>query len=205
MENEHKTLRSIGLQQRVGTQFHWHNNNYTSFSDFLGSLNARKRKSIRKERGKIARQEISFRRTDGVDITDAQWSDFSFYQNTYAIRGMQGYLDIEFFRKIGEVMSEQILLINAVKDDSDIAAALFFKGVDSLFGRATGVAVSINNFFISKHVITRVKNMRSRTESRSFDSGAQGEHKIQRGFAPVYTYSNHWLANEEFSGAVENF
>ncbi len=101
-------------------------------------------------------------------------------------------------------MSEQILLINAVKDDSDIAAALFFKE-KILCLAATGVAVSINNFFISKHVITRVKNMRSRTEFRFFDSGAQGEHKIQRGFAPVYTYSNHWLANEEFSGAVENF
>ena len=205
MEKEHRALCSIGLQQRIGTQFHWHNNNYTSFSDFLGSLSARKRKNIRKERRQIERQEISFRRTNGADITDEQWSDFFlFYQNTYAMRGMQGYLDIEFFRKIGEVMSEQILLINAVKDNSDIAAALFLKGVDSLFGRYWGSRVD-QQFLHFETCYYQGQEYAIENGIKVFDSGAQGEHKIQRGFAPVYTYSNHWLANEEFSRAVENF
>ena len=205
IETEHRVLCSIGLQQRVGTQFHWYNNNYTSFSDFLGGLNARKRKSIRKEREKIASEEISFRRTDGKDITEAQWSDFFlFYQNTYAMRGMQGYLDIEFFRKIGEAMSEQILLINAVRDNSDIAAALFLKGEDSLFGRYWGSRVD-QQFLHFETCYYQGQEYAIENGIQVFDSGAQGEHKIQRGFVPVCTYSNHWLAKEEFSRAVESF
>ena len=205
VEDEHRVLCSTGLQKRVGTQFHWYNNSYASFSDFLGSLNARKRKSIRKERGHIASEEIGFRRTEGADITDAQWSDFFlFYQNTYAMRGMQGYLDIEFFLQIGEVMSEQILLINAVKDNSDIAAALFLKGEDSLFGRYWGSRVD-QQFLHFETCYYQGQEYAIENGIQVFDSGAQGEHKIQRGFAPVYTYSNHWLANEEFSRAVENF
>ena len=204
-KKEHELLCSIGVQQRIGTQFHWHNNNYTSFSDFLESLNARKRKSIRKERRQIASEEISFRRTDGADINDAQWSDFFlFYQNTYAIRGMQGYLGIEFFRKIGEVMPKQILLINAVKDNSDIAAALFLKGENSLFGRYWGSRVE-QQFLHFETCYYQGQEYAIENGIKIFDSGAQGEHKIQRGFEPVFTYSNHWLANEEFSQAVESF
>ena len=130
-EEEHKLLNSIGISPRVATQFHWYNNSYNSFSDFLASLNARKRKAIKKERKQIEDEGIIFRQTDGADISETQWSDFYlFYQTTYLARGMQGYLDIEFFRKIGETMPEQILLINAVKDNRDIAAALFFKSKD---------------------------------------------------------------------------
>ena len=120
------------------------------------------------------------------------------------MRGMQGYLDIEFFRKIGEVMPEQILLINAVKDNSDIAAALFLKGVDSLFGRYWGSRVD-QQFLHFETCYYQGQEYAIENGIKVFDSGAQGEHKIQRGFAPVYTYSNHWLANEEFSRAVGNF
>ena len=204
-EEEHKLLNSIGISPRVATQFHWYNNSYNSFSDFLASLNARKRKAIKKERKQIEDEGIIFRQTDGADISETQWSDFYlFYQTTYLARGMQGYLDIEFFRKIGETMPEQILLINAVKDNRDIAAALFFKSKDSLFGRYWGSRVE-QQFLHFETCYYQGQEYAIENNLAVFDSGAQGEHKIQRGFEPIYTHSNHWIADQNFSRAIRNF
>ena len=204
-EEEHKLFNSIGISPRVATQFHWYNNSYNSFSDFLASLNARKRKAIRKERKQIEGEGIKFRQTDGADISEPQWSDFYlFYQTTYLARGMQGYLDIEFFRKIGETMPEQILLINAVKDNRDIAAALFFKSKDSLFGRYWGSRVE-QQFLHFETCYYQGQEYAIENNLAVFDSGAQGEHKIQRGFEPIYTHSNHWIADQNFSRAIRNF
>ena len=204
-EEEHKLFNSIGISPRVATQFHWYNNSYNSFSDFLASLNARKRKAIKKERKQIEDKGIKFRQTDGADISETQWSDFYlFYQTTYLARGMQGYLDIEFFRKIGETMPEQILLINAVKDNRDIAAALFFKSKDSLFGRYWGSRVE-QQFLHFETCYYQGQEYAIENNLAVFDSGAQGEHKIQRGFEPIYTHSNHWIADQNFSRAIRNF
>ena len=204
-EEEHKLFNSIGISARVATQFHWYNNSYSSFSDFLASLNARKRKAIRKERKQIEDEGIIFRQTDGADISEPQWSDFYlFYQTTYLARGMQGYLDIEFFRKIGETMPEQILLINAVQDHRDIAAALFFKSKDSLFGRYWGSRVE-QQFLHFETCYYQGQEYAIENNLAVFDSGAQGEHKIQRGFEPIYTHSNHWIADQNFSRAIRNF
>ena len=204
-EEEHELLCSIGTQSRVATQFHWFNDGYASFSDFLASLNARKRKAIRKERKKIQDEGITFRQTGGADISEEQWSDFYlFYQTTYLSRGMQGYLDIEFFRQIGEIMPEQILLINATKDSRDVAAALFLKSKDSLFGRYWGSRVD-QQFLHFETCYYQGQEYAIENRLNVFDSGAQGEHKIQRGFEPIYTYSNHWLANDDFSRAVKKF
>ena len=204
-EEEHELLCSIGTQSRVATQFHWFNNGYANFSDFLASLNARKRKAIRKERKKIQDEGITFRQTGGADISEEQWSDFYlFYQTTYLSRGMQGYLDIEFFRQIGEIMPEKILLINATKDRRDVAAALFLKSKDSLFGRYWGSRVD-QQFLHFETCYYQGQEYAIENRLNVFDSGAQGEHKIQRGFEPIYTYSNHWLANDDFSRAVKKF
>ena len=204
-EEEHRLFGSIGISPRVATQFHWYNNSYNSFSDFLASLNARKRKAIKKERKQIEDEGIIFRQTDGADISETQWSDFYlFYQTTYLARGMQGYLDIEFFRKIGETMPEQILLINAVKDNRDIAAALFFKSKDSLFGRYWGSRVE-QQFLHFETCYYQGQEYAIENNLAVFDSGAQGEHKIQRGFEPIYTHSNHWIADQNFSRAIRNF
>ena len=204
-EEEHELLCSIGTQSRVATQFHWFNDGYANFSDFLASLNARKRKAIRKERKKIQDEGITFRQTGGADISEEQWSDFYlFYQTTYLSRGMQGYLDIEFFRQIGQIMPEQILLINATKDSRDVAAALFLKSKDSLFGRYWGSRVD-QQFLHFETCYYQGQEYAIENRLNVFDSGAQGEHKIQRGFEPIYTYSNHWLANNDFSRAVKKF
>lgn len=202
-ENTH--LQEMGIQARIGTQFHWYNKNFTSFDDFLNVLNSRKRKSIRKERKKVVDQGITFTRTEGALVSDQQWEDFYlFYQSTYLMRGQQGYLSKAFFRAIGDGMPEQILLINAVQEERSIAAALFFKNKNTLFGRYWGSAADYQ-FLHFETCYYQGQDYAIEKRLGSFDSGAQGEHKIQRGFEPIITHSNHWLAHPSFADAVKNF
>lgn len=202
-ENTH--LEGLGIQARIGTQFHWFNRNFNSFDDFLNVLNSRKRKSIRKERKKVADQGITFTRTEGAAISDQQWDEFYlFYQSTYLMRGQQGYLSKSFFTAIGDSMPEQILLINAVQEERSIAAALFFKNEDTLFGRYWGSAADFQ-FLHFETCYYQGQDYAIEKGIGSFDSGAQGEHKIQRGFEPIITHSNHWLAHPSFADAVKNF
>ncbi|HAG71165.1 MAG TPA: GNAT family N-acetyltransferase [Gammaproteobacteria bacterium] len=204
-ESENALLGGLGIQSRVGTQFHWYNRNFESFDDFLSVLNSRKRKSIRKERKKVADQGITFTRTEGAEISDQQWEDFYlFYQSTYLMRGQQGYLSKDFFRSIGESMPEQILLINAIQEERSIAAALFFKNQDSLFGRYWGSAADYQ-FLHFETCYYQGQEYAIEKGIGSFDSGAQGEHKIQRGFEPIITHSNHWVAHPAFADAIKKF
>ncbi|NKB34650.1 MAG: GNAT family N-acetyltransferase [Pseudomonadales bacterium] len=205
LEQEHNEISTHGIQARIGTQFHWFNKEYESFDHFLEILNSRKRKAIRKERQHIQSQDISFRVTEGPDISEQQWSDFYlFYQSTYLMRGMQGYLEQDFFRVIAETMPEQIFLINATQDNQDIAAALFFKNSEKLFGRYWGCRRD-HQFLHFETCYYQGQDYAIDHKLKSFDSGAQGEHKIQRGFEPIFTYSNHWIANQGFADAIESF
>lgn len=204
-QTEHEKLESLGLKPRIATQFHWFNRGYQSFDDFLAHLNSRKRKSIRKERRQVAEQDVTFTRTEGKDITDQQWADFYlYYQTTYLARGMQGYLKRGFFKRIAQSMPEQMLMINAAKDGREIAAALFFKNQEKLFGRYWGCREE-HQFLHFETCYYQGIDYAIEHGHQSFDSGAQGEHKIQRGFEPITTYSNHWIANEGFAQAIENF
>lgn len=204
-EDEHRSLEEIGIASRIATQFHWKNKGYECFDDFLGALTSRKRKNIRKERQQVYQQDVTFRRTEGADITEEQWSNFYlFYQSTYAMRGMQGYLKQDFFRMVAETMPEQLLMINATQDNRDIAAALFFKNSEKLFGRYWGSAKDYQ-FLHFETCFYQGQDYAIEHDLKSFDSGAQGEHKIQRGFEPILTYSNHWLAKPEFEDAIRNF
>lgn len=207
---EHDELARLGIQSRIATQFHWYNkgygkDRYESFDDFLSSLTSRKRKSIRKERQHVRDQGITFRTTEGGDITEQQWADFYlFYQSTYLMRGMQGYLQQDFFHTIANTMPEQILMVNAVHDDRDIAVALFFKNSETLFGRYWGCSRE-HQFLHFETCYYQGQDYAIEHGLKAFDSGAQGEHKIQRGFEPIITHSNHWLANQGFSEAIANF
>ena len=204
-EEEHDALGLLGVQPRIATQFHWQNKGYESFNEFLAFLNSRKRKSIRKERKYVHDHGITFRRTEGACITEQQWADFYlFYQSTYLMRGMQGYLELEFFHAVAETMPEQLVLINAVQDDQDIAAALFFKNEETLFGRYWGCRFE-HQFLHFEACYYQGQEYAIEHGLKSFDAGAQGEHKIRRGFEPVFTYSNHWLANQGFAEAISGF
>jgi predicted N-acyltransferase len=204
-KNEHHLFQINGIQERTACQFHWYNKEYGSFDDFLQGLNSRKRKNIKKERQAVAKQNIRFEIVDGGNVLPDQWERFyAFYQSTYQVRGMSGYLSLEFFKLLSHTMPEQLFLVQAIQDEQCIAAALFFRNSQQLFGRYWGSAKDFQ-FLHFETCFYQGQEYCIKNGLLSFDSGAQGEHKIQRGFEPVKTYSNHWLADQRFSNAISDF
>ncbi len=200
-----RELSEQGAIQRVGTQYHWFNRGYKDFDSFLLAMSSRKRKSIRKERNAVSASGIRFRIIEGPSITHEDWGKFIlFYLTTYAVRGQAGYLNKDFFKRIGESMPDQLFLIFAVRNGEDIAGALFFKNKTHLFGRYWG-CLEEEAFLHFETCYYQGIDYAIANKVKVFDAGAQGEHKIKRGFEPIMTYSNHWLANPQFAAAVTNF
>jgi len=198
-------LRSLGLSIREGVQFHWFNKGYRDFDDFLQSLNASKRKMLKRERRRVNEEGVRLLRIAGQDVSDLQWQIFfQFYTMTYLKRGSQPYLNLAFFQQIAATMGEQLLLVLAVKDDKTIAAALSFIGSDTLYGRYWGCYEEYNSLHFETCYYQGLDYCIEHGLKR-FDSGAQGEHKISRGFEPITTYSAHWLKDARFEKAIEQF
>ena len=199
-------LESFSVPQRTGVQFHWFNNNYETFDDFLLDFNSRKRKNLKKERKKVVEQNLKIERLEGCQITDEIWQRFyHFYQLTYAKRsGHGGYLGIEFFIELGKQMPEQLMMVLAKKNDRIIAAALNLKDSTTLYGRYWGCYEEYDFLHFEACYYQGIEYCIEQGLER-FDPGAQGEHKIQRGFRPVYTYSNHFIKDERFRNAINSF
>lgn len=199
-------LRSAGLMQRVGPQYHWFNRNYQSFDDFLAEFSSRKRKNLRKERRVVAEQGLRVERLPGSEVSEAQWRFFfRCYQMTYAKRsGHGGYLSEAFFRAIAASMADQLLLVLAYHGEVPVAAALNFQGGDTLYGRYWGCVREYEFLHFEACYYQGIEHCIEQGLAK-FDPGAQGEHKIQRGFEPITTYSHHWLADASFSDAVARF
>ncbi len=198
-------LRSLGLSIREGVQFHWFNQGYRDFNDFLHTLNAGKRKMLKRERRRVSEQGVRLLRIAGQDVSELQWQAFfQFYTMTYLKRGSQPYLNLAFFQQIAATMGEQLLLILAVKDDTAIAAALSFVGSDTLYGRYWGCYEEYNSLHFEACYYQGLDYCIEQGLKR-FDSGAQGEHKISRGFEPITTYSAHWIKDARFAKAIEHF
>jgi len=191
---------------RTGCQFHWHNRNYRDFDDFLAQMNSRKRKNIRKERRQVEEQGFEFEWREGTDITPEDWQlFFGLYQLTYLKRsGGGGYLTGEFFQQLGRRLPENTLMLLARKAGTTIAAALFFKDSHTLYGRYWGCRAEYE-FLHFETCYYQGLDYAIRQGLQRFDGGAQGEHKIARGFEPTLTYSNHWLAEPAFHDAVAEF
>ncbi len=192
--------------QRIGCQFHWHNRNYQDFDDFLASFNSRKRKAVKRERRQVAEYGVELSRRVGADISERDWDDFyQFYHTTYLKRsGGAGYLNREFFRAIASSISEQLLMVQARLQGEHIASALCFFDDQHLYGRYWGCVEEIPGLHFEACYYQGIEFAIERG-LQTFDPGAQGEHKIQRGFEPTLTYSHHWLADHRFQAAVENF
>jgi len=198
-------LRSLGLSIREGVQFHWFNRGYRDFNDFLHTLNASKRKMLKRERRRVSEQGVHLLRIAGPDVSERQWQVFfQFYTMTYLKKGSQPYLNLAFFQQIAATMGEQLLLVLAVKDDIAIAAALSFVGSDTLYGRYWGCYEAYNSLHFETCYYQGLDYCIEQGLKR-FDSGAQGEHKISRGFEPVTTYSAHWIKDARFAKAIEHF
>jgi len=193
------------VYERNTVQFHWFNKGYESFDHYLSTFTARKRKNTRKERESIKKQNLSVRQVAGHEITKAELDFFYLtYQLTYLKRQHTPHLSFEFFQQIVQNMPSNILLVIASHEDNDIACALFFHDESHLYGRYWGCSEQFSNLHFElcyyQGIEFCIKN-----NIQSFNPGTQGEHKIQRGFEPVLTYSYHWLREPGFRPAIKDF
>ncbi|MEP1595465.1 MAG: GNAT family N-acetyltransferase, partial [Halieaceae bacterium] len=195
-------LLQLGLHQRVATQFHWFNDGYKTFDEFLSTFSSRKRKNLRRERKRVIEQGLRLETRTGSEIEDQHWQQFyTFYQMTYAKRsGHGGYLTREFFIQTAAAMGDQVVMVMAYHEDSPVAGALYFRSADTLFGRYWGCEREFDCLHFEACYYQGIEYCIEHGLQR-FDPGAQGEHKIQRGFHPVHTYSNHWIADAQLSAA----
>lgn len=203
--DEQRRWADQGLLPRTAVQYHWFNDGFECFDDFLKACSSRKRKTLRKERNRVSEQGISLQRIAGEEITDAQWQEFyQFYHYTYMKRGGTGYLNQAFFDAIRQSMPEHLLLVRAEKAGKGVGSALCFFDEQTLYGRYWGCGEEYECLHFEACYYQGIEFCIERGLQR-FDPGAQGEHKIARGFIPVFTHSNHWLAEEDFEHAVSRF
>jgi predicted N-acyltransferase len=204
-EEQAMQLHEGGFMLRSGVQFHWLNQGYQDFEQFLATLEHKKRKNIRAERRKVREAGVTMRQVRGRDATADDWRFFHHcYSNTYAEHRSSPYLNLDFFQRIGAAMPDNILLVVAERAGTAIASSLVVHTKDTLYGRYWGATEHVAclhfetayyqplEFCIANGIAT-------------FEGGAQGEHKMARGFLPQKTWSAHWLAHSAFADAVERF
>ena len=199
-------LQQHNTMKRTGVQYHWINANYRNFEDFTDTLASRKRKNILKER-RSANQKLNIKRLEGKDITPEWWDFFHImYQRTYIKRnGSGGYLTENFFQNLGAVMGNQIMMCVAEEEDgTKMAAALFFFDNNTLYGRYWGCLREYDFLHFELCYYQGIEFAIEQKLSR-FDAGAQGEHKIKRGFQPIETHSLHWINHPDFAHAIQRF
>jgi predicted N-acyltransferase len=204
-EGEWKALGDAGWLQRIGHQYHWHNAGYAGFDDFLSALSSRKRKSIRKERRAVAESGVRIETLTGADIRPEHWDAFyGFYRNTVDRKWGQAYLTRDFFHRLGATIGEAVVLVMVEDDGKWVAGALNLRGRDTLYGRNWGSAGDYRHLHFEacyyRAIDFAIENRLARIEA-----GAQGEHKIQRGYLPTPTYSAHWIADPALRRGVAGF
>lgn len=194
-----------GFLIRNGHQYHWENRGYRDFDDFLDTLTSRKRKSIRKERRKVTESGIRIERLTGEALTPEHWAAFYvFYQDTYDRKWGHPYLTPEFFEIVQETLRDDILLVMAFDGETPVAGALNLIGSNALFGRNWGSAGQYKFLHFEACYYQAIDFAIERGLLR-VEAGTQGEHKVQRGYRPVRTFSAHYIPNESFRDAVGEF
>ncbi len=200
-----QALRAKGFLLRTGVQFHWVNQGYHHFDDFLSTLDRKKRKNIRAERRKVHDAGIRFRHLSGQEASEADWRFFKrCYDRTYAEHYSTPYLNLDFFQRIGRTMPQYLLLIIAERDQQPIAASLVVHDRCTLYGRYWGAMEQIPCLHFETAYYQPLDFCITHG-IRCFEGGAQGEHKMARGFLPQKTWSAHWLAHSAFADAVARF
>lgn len=195
----------LGLKIRKDCQFHWHNQNYADFEAFLKTFSSRKRKKVRQDRRRVTDAGITFRRLHGQEMTATLWSvAYQLISITFMRRGSMPYFDLSFFESVARDLADNILVIFAERQEQPIAAAIFFEGANTLYGRYWGSDAHYDALHFETCYYQGIDYCIEHGISR-FEPGTQGEHKISRGFSPVSTYSAHWLQHPEFFSAIERF
>jgi predicted N-acyltransferase len=204
-EDEWQILAKAGFLQRTDQQFHWQNEGYGSFDDFLGSLASRHRKSIKRERRDALAPGITIAHLTGDAITEEAWDAyFNFYLETGSRKWGRPYLNRDFYRRIGETMADKVLLVMAQREGRYIAGAINFIGADTLFGRNWG-AIEHHPFLHFEVCYYQAIDFAIARGLKRVEAGAQGEHKIARGYLPQTTYSAHHIPDPAFRRAVRDY
>jgi predicted N-acyltransferase len=204
-EDEWKDAGTAGFLQRTDQQFHWENKGYDSFDQFLGELSSSKRKNLRKERAAVREDGIEFDWLTGADITEAHWDKFfEFYMDTGGRKWGRPYLNRNFFSRIGATMADQTLLIMARRGTHYIAGALNFFGGGTLFGRNWGCTEYVPFLHFETCYYQAIDFAIARGLAK-VEAGAQGAHKLLRGYMPTPTYSAHHIAHPGLRRAVADY
>ena len=198
-------LRDAGLHIRKDCQFHWHNNEYSDFNDFLATFSSAKRKKTKRDRRRVAEAGITFRRFHGSDLNAAMWEIvYRLISMTFMRRGSLPYFSLDFFKEISRSLPKNILVILAELRGESIAASVFFESDRALYGRYWGSSGHYDALHFETCYYQGIEYCID-SGIALFEPGTQGEHKISRGFVPEATWSAHWLKQPEFFSAIGNY
>ena len=204
-EAQWRTVGEMGLLQRVDQQFHWHNHDYSTFDDFLADLASKKRKNLKRERREVVEAGIDIEWVTGSDIKEHHWDAFfDFYTDTGNRKWGSPYLTRKFFSLVTQAMADRILLIMCRRNGRYIAGALNFIGSDALYGRNWG-CIEDHRFLHFEACYYQAIDFAISRKLARVEAGAQGPHKVARGYVPQATYSAHWIADAGFRDAIARY
>lgn len=203
---EHELLEKDGLMTRMDCQYHWHNRDYSDFDHFLAGCTSKRRKTIRRERRHVTDANIRLEARAGATLTKEEWRYVHrFYTSTFDQKWGSASLTRRFFETVGETMGEDTLIVFAYHtEEYPIAASIMFKSEDTLYGRFWGCSEEHHSLHFEACYYQGIDYC-IKHGLKKFEPGAQGEHKITRGFEPTLTYSSHWIAHEGFRKAIQNY
>ena len=206
LKDELEWMKQQNLLIRHDCQFHWHNQEYENFDDFLALLEKKKRKNIRQERNRVKQQDITLRVLNGNTANNKDWDDFTlFYEQTFAEKYGTATLNSGFFKEVASKLPEQIILVLADKPNGEcIAGSLMFASDTVLYGRHWGCSEQIDKLHFEACYYQGIEYCIEH-KLKVFEPGAQGEHKIARGFIPTLTQSAHWLNQSPFAESIQQF
>lgn len=198
-------LEQQGFMLRLGCQFHWHNKGYRDFEDYLAALNSRKRKNVRRERRHVQEANIDLRVVHGHEMTAEEWSVMhTFYRSTFEKKSGIPTLSQAFFAELSRTMGEQLVMVFAYHQGQAVAGAINFRSSDTLYGRHWGCREDFHSLHFEACYYQGIEYCIA-NGLQVFEPGAQGEHKISRGFLPTATWSAHWIQHEGFRSAITDF
>ena len=198
-------LQEQGFMLRLGCQFHWTNHNYQSFDDYLQSFSAAKRKKIKRERRRVVEQGIELEVLHGHEMNDEQWQIYhQFYLDTFDRKWGMATLSLGFFKQLGRTMPDNVVIVFAKYQGDYVASAFNIKGENTLYGRHWGCNADFHSLHFEACYYQGLDYC-IQHGLQHFEPGAQGEHKISRGFLPTRTWSAHWISHPEFKQAIQAF
>ena len=194
-----------GFLVRKDCQFHWHNNDYSDFDEFLSEFTSSKRKKVRRERRRINESNVSFESRNGGQLGPDDWQEIMpLYANTFLRHGRQPYLDLSFFERVSATLPDSIVVFMGRQNERLVAVSICFRSATTLYGRYWGAESFVDSLHFETCYYQGIDYC-IRHGLQHFEPGTQGEHKISRGFVPTPTWSAHWLARPDFSRAVDDY